>query len=332
MRRREFIAALGGAAVARPVIALGQQTPRAVPLIGALYPGEPSAPISRGFKDAFQQGLREDGYIEGQNIAIEHRYAKDSDEISKAANDLVGLGVDVIVAYGTPNALAVKRATSSIPIVGATMADPVADGLVASLSRPGGNLTGNTFIGPELGSKRLQLLRELVPGITRIAGLQHPGVYGERTMRNMLVETQESAKESGAEFQVFDAMGPNDFDAAFEAMVKARDGALMVFPSPMFYVNYRRLVDLAAAHQLPTMYVSKEFVQAGGLISYGADLPDLARLAAKYATKILKGAKPGDLPVEQPTKFELLINLKTAKALGLNVPQSLLARADEVIE
>jgi putative tryptophan/tyrosine transport system substrate-binding protein len=332
MRRRDLIAIVGGAAVAWPFVAHGQQATRTVPLVGALYPGEPSAPISVSFRDAFLQGLREDGYIEGQNIAIEHRYAKDSDEINKATNELVGLGVDVIVAYGTPNALAAKRATSSIPIVGVTMADPVADGLVASLSRPGGNLTGNTFIGPELGSKRFQLLRELVLGITRIAGLQHPGVYGERTMRNMLVETQESAKASGVEFQVFDAMGPNDFDAAFEAMVKARDGALMVFPSPMFYVNYRRLVDLAASHQLPTMYVSKEFVQAGGLMSYGADLPDLARLAAKYAAKILKGAKPGDLPVEQPTKFELIINLKTAKSLGLTVPQSLLARADEVIE
>jgi putative tryptophan/tyrosine transport system substrate-binding protein len=332
MRRRDLIAMLGGAAVALPVVAHGQQTPRTVPLVGALYIGEPSAPISVSLRDALQQGLREDGYIEGQNIAIEHRYAKDSDEISKATNELVGRGVDVIIVVGTPAALAVKRATTSIPIVGATMADPVADGLVASLSRPGGNLTGNTFLGPELGSKRFQLLRELVPGIARIAGLQHPGVYGERTMRNMLAETLESAKESGVEFQVFDVLGPNDFDAAFEAMVKARDGALMVFPSPMFYVNYRRLVGLAASHQLPTIFAAKEFVQAGGLISYGPDVPDLTRLAAKYVAKILKGAKPGDLPVEQPTRFELVINLKTASTLGLTVPQSLLARADEVIE
>jgi putative ABC transport system substrate-binding protein len=332
MRRREVIAMLGGAAAALPVVAHGQQTPRTVPLVGALYSGEPSAAISASLRDAFQQGLREDGYIEGQNIGIEQRYAKNSDEISKAAGELVGLRVDVIMAAGTPAALAVKHATSLIPIVGANMADPVADGLVASLSRPGGNVTGNTFLGPELGSKRLQLLRELVPGITRIAGLQHPGVYSERTMRNMLMEMQERARESGVEFQVFDAMGPNDFDAAFEAIVKAREGALLVFPSPMFYVNYRRLVELAASHQLPTMYVFKETVQAGGLISYGADIPDLTRLAAKYVAKILKGAKPGDLPVEQPTRFELVINLETAKALGLTVPQSILARADEVIE
>jgi putative tryptophan/tyrosine transport system substrate-binding protein len=222
VRRRDLIALLGGAAAALPVAAHGQQTPRTVPLVGALYPGEPSTPISVRSRDALQQGLREAGYIEGQNIAIEHRYAKDSDEATKAANELVGLGVEAIMAVGTPNALVVKRATSSIPIVGATMADPVADGLVASLSRPGGNLTGNTFLGPELGSKRFQLSRELVPGITRIAGLQHPGVYSERTMRNALLEVQERARESGVGFQVFDVMEPNDFDAAFEAMVKAR--------------------------------------------------------------------------------------------------------------
>jgi len=332
MRRRKFITLLGGAAVASPVVAHGQQTPRTVPLVGALYAGEPSAPISVSSRDAFLQGLREGGFIEGQNIAIEQRYARDSDEASKAANELVGLRVDVIMAVGTPNSLAMKRATNSIPIVGATMADPVADGLVASLSRPGGNLTGNTFLGPELGSKRFQLLRELVPGITRIAGLQHPGVYSERTMRNALLEVQESARESGVGFQVFDVMEPNDFDAAFEAMVKAREDALMLFTSPMFYVNSRRLVDLAASHQLPTMYVFREFVQAGGLISYGADILDLTRLAANYVAKILKGAKPDDLPVEQPTRFELFINLKTAKALGLTIPQSILARADELIE
>lgn len=332
MRRRGFIALLGGAAIGWPVVAHGQQTPKTVPLVGALWSGQASAPVTVSARDAFQRGLWENGYIEGQNIAIENRYPKDADEISKAANELIGLRVDVIMAGGTPAALAVKRATGSIPIVGVNMADPVADGLVASLSRPGGNVTGNTFIGPELGSKRLQLLRELVPGVTRIAGLQHPGVYGERTMKNMRMEMQERAKESGVEFQVFDAMGPDDFDTAFEAMVKAQEGALLVFPSPMFYGTYRRLVDLAASHQLPTMYVFKEAVQAGGLISYGADLPDLVRLAAKYVAKILKGAKPGDLPVEQPTKFELMINLKTANTVGLAVPPALLVSADRVIE
>jgi putative ABC transport system substrate-binding protein len=226
---------VGGAAAALPVVAHGQQTRGTVPLVGALWAGEPSAPMTVSVRDAFRQGLRDDGYIEGQTIAIEDRYyAGGSAEATKVADELVGLRVNVIVAGGTPAALAVKRATNAIPIVGVNMADPVSDGLAVSLSRPGGNVTGNTFLGPELGSKRLQLLRELVPGTTRIAGLQHPGVYGEHTMRNMLMEMQERSKESGVEFQVFDAMSPNDFDAAFEAMVKARAGALMVFPSPMF--------------------------------------------------------------------------------------------------
>jgi putative ABC transport system substrate-binding protein len=330
VRLRTLIALLGSAAVALPVVALGQQTPKTVPLIGALWVGEPSAPITASVTKAFRQGLREDGLIEGENIRIEHRYYIEG--TSKAADELVGLKADVIMALGTPATLAMKRATDSIPIVGVTMADPVADGLVASLSRPGGNVTGNTFIGPELGSKRLQLLRELVPGITRIAGLQHPGVYSERTMQTMLMDMNEGAKSSGGEFQVFDAARPDDFDAVFKAMVKAREGALIVLPSPMFYVNYRQLVDLAALYQLPTMYVASEFVRAGGLISYGADVPDLARRAAKYVAKILKGANAGDLPVEQPTKIDLLVNLKTAKALGLTVPQSILVRADEVIE
>jgi putative ABC transport system substrate-binding protein len=332
VRRREFIFVLSSAGVLLPDIAHGQQTPRSAPLIGTLWPGDPTGPITASLRAAFQQGLREDGYIEGQNVAFAERYPKDSDEITKAANELIGLRVDVIMAMGSQPAIAVRRATSLIPIVGAGMADPVADGLVASLSRPGGNLTGNTFIGPELGPKRLDLLLQLVPGITRIAGLQHPRVYSERTMQNMVRELRDRAKEIGVEFQVFDAVGPSEFDPVFDAIAKAQQDALIVFPSPMFYVNYRRLVDLAASHQLPTIYAFREAVQAGGLVSYGADLPDLARLAAKYVVKILKGAKPGDLPVEQPIKFELLINLKTAKALDLAVPPNLLAQADEVIE
>jgi putative tryptophan/tyrosine transport system substrate-binding protein len=332
MRRREFITLLGCAAAASPVVAYGQQTLRTMPLVGALYIGEPAASISVSTREAFEQGLRESGYIEDQNVTIEPRYAKDPDERDRAVNELIALRVDVLMTMGTPASLAAKRATSSIPIVAANMADPVADGLVASLSRPGGNLTGNTFLGPELSAKRLQLLRELVPGITRIAGLQHPGVYSERTMLNMLTDLQERAKEGGIEFEAYDARGPSDFDAAFEAMVKAREDALLVFPSPMFYVNYRRLIDLAAAHRLPTMWVFREAVQAGGLICYGADIPDLTRRAAIYVAKILRGAKPSDLPVEQPTRFDFIINLKTAKALGLAVPPALLVAADEVIE
>jgi putative ABC transport system substrate-binding protein len=332
MRRREFITLVGGAAIMWPLAARAQRSQRTVPLLGAIWPGNASAPISLRIREAFQRGLREDGYVEGQNIAIEHRFGEGLDEFRKAADELVHLDVDVIMAGGTPAILAARRATSAIPIVGGTMADPVADGLVASLARPGGNITGNTFIGPELGPKRLQLLKEVVPAATRIAALQHPGVYSERTMQNMRTEMEKTAKESGVELQVFTASSPDDFDAAFEAMVKAQAEALVIFPSPMFYVNYRRLVNLAAGQQLPTMYVFRDAVEAGGLMCYGADLADLWRLAAKYVAKILKGAKAGDLPVEQPTKFELVINLKTAKALGLTVPQSLLASADEVIE
>ncbi len=307
-----------------------QQAAGRVPRIGFLIQGEPSAPIVSGIREQFSRGLREEGYVEGQNITIEYRYG-DAGGLRNAANDLVRLNVDVIMAAGTAAALAAKQATNTIPIVGAVMADPVADGLVASLARPGGNITGNTFLAPELGPKRLQLLREVVPGVTRVAALQHPGVYGERTMRDMLKEMEARAKASGVELQVLGARGPDDFDNAFAAMAKARAGALIVFPSPMFYVNYRRLVDLAAKHRLPTMYVFREAVDAGGLMSYGANIPDLGPRAGKYVAKILNGAKPADLPVEQPTKFELVINLKTAKALGLTIPRSLLLRADEVI-
>jgi putative ABC transport system substrate-binding protein len=206
---------------------------------------------------------------------------------------------------------------------------PVEDGLVASLNRPGGNVTGNTFIGPVQGSKRLDFLSQLIPRINRVAGLRHPKVYSERTMQNMLSELEESSKQIGIEFQVFDAAGPNDFDAAFEAMAKSNQDAVIVFPSPMFYVNYKRLVDLPASRHLPTMYVFREAVEAGGLLSYGADIP---RLGAKYVARILKGARPSDLPVEQPTKYELLINLKTAKQLNISVPPMLLALANEVVE
>jgi putative ABC transport system substrate-binding protein len=212
------------------------------------------------------------------------------------------------------------------------MADPVADGLVASLARPGGNVTGNSFMGPELGLKRLQLLTEVVPSATRFAALQQPKVYSERTMQSMVSEIKEKARSLGFALQLFSASRAEEFEAAFDAMTEWRADALLTFPSPMFYVNYKRRVDLAAKHRMPTMYLAREEVEAGGLICYGAYIPDLSRLAARYIAKILQGAKPGDLPVEQPTKFELVINLKTAKALGLSVPPRLLARADEIIE
>ncbi len=333
MNRRAFIiGTLAGGLLAAPLAAEAQQAVRRVPRIGVLWQGDPSAPMVLSLTEAFRRGLREHGgYMEGQDIAIEYRYG-DLDGLRSAANDLVRLNVDVIVAGGTPAALAAKRATNTIPIVGGAMADPVADGLVASLARPGGNVTGNTFLAPELGPKRLQLLREVVPGVTRVTALQHPGVYGERTMRDMRNEMEARAKASGVELQVLGARGPDDFDNAFAAMAKARAGAIIIFPSPMFYANHRRLVDLAAKHRLPAMYVFREAVEAGGLMCYGANVPELLRRVATHVDKILKGAKPADLPVEQPTNFELVINLKTAKALGLTIPQSLLLRADELIQ
>jgi putative ABC transport system substrate-binding protein len=332
LRRREFVALLSGA-FAWPLAARAQRSQRPVPMVGAIWTGNASAPITMRIREAFQRGLRDEGYVEGRNITIEYRYGEGSpSEFRKAIEELVRLDADVIVAGGTPVALAAKQTTRTIPIVGLSMADPVADGLVVSLARPAGNITGNTFIGPELGPKRLQLLKEIVPAATRIAALQHPGVYGERTMQYMLAEIDEKARETGIELQVFSASAPEDFDAAFEAMVKARAEALTVLPSPMFYVNHRRLVELTASRGLPTIYVFREAVEAGGLIGYGADIADLSRRAAKYVVKIIEGAKPGNLPVEQPTKFELLINLKTANTLGLTIPQSLLFRADEVIE
>ncbi len=333
MDRRTFIGALAGGLLAAPLAADAQQAVRRVPRVGFLiWQGNPSTPIVLSLTEAFRRGLREHGgYVEGQDIAIEYRYG-DLDGLRSAANDLVRLNVDVIVAEGTSAALAAKRATNTIPIVGGAMADPVADGLVASLARPGGNVTGNTFLAPELGPKRLQLLREVVPGLTRVAALQHPGVYGERTMRDMLKEMEARAKASGVELQVLDARGPDDFANAFAVIAKAHTEAIIIFPSPMFYVNHRRLVDLAAKHRLPAMYVFREAVEAGGLMCYGANVSDLFRRAATHVDKILKGAKPADLPVEQPTKFELVINLKTAKALGLTIPPSLLQRADQVIE
>ena len=330
IERRAFISGITLGLFTAPLAAAAQQTGR-VPRVGFLFQGEPSTPSGLLLKDSFRRGLREEGYVEGHNIAIEYRHAE-LDGLPDAVSELVRLNVDVIMGAGTPAALAAQHATKTIPIVGANMADPLADGLVASLARPGANVTGNTFLGPELGAKRLQLLREVIPVIKRIAALQHPGVYSERTMRNMLMELKETARASGVELQVLSARGPDDFDGAFTAMAKARAGALIMLPSPMFYVNYRRVVDLAAQYRLPTIYVFREAVEVGGLMCYGANVPDLTRRAAKYVAKILKGAKPGDLPIEEPDTFELVINAKTAKALGLTIPPSLLHRADQLIE
>ena len=279
------------------------------------------------------EGLHELGYTEGQNVVFERRFGESNpDQLRQVAAELVDRRVDVIVAQSTTAARPAKQATSQIPIVAIGMADPVEDDLVASLARPGGNVTGTSFLGPELVSKRLQLLREVVPQLSRVAVLWHPRAYGERTMTGMLKEIERAAQTMGMQLQLVPAASPEDIAGALGAMTKERAAALSVFPSPMLFAEYSRIAGLAADNRLPTIYAAREGVDVGGLMSYGANLPDLSRQTAVYVDKILKGAKPADLPVQQPTKFELVINLQTAKTLGLEIPPTLLARADEVIE
>ena len=333
MKRREFITLIGGAAVAWPLGTLAQQRTK-TPRIGILGPGHAEGPdASRATLNAMIEGLHELGYTEGQNVVFERRFGESNpDQLRQVAAELVDRRVDVIVAQSTTAARPAKQATSQIPIVAIGMADPVEDDLVASLARPGGNVTGTSFLGPELVSKRLQLLREVVPQLSRVAVLWHPRAYGERTMTGMLKEIERAAQTMGMQLQLVPAASPEDIAGALGAMTKERAAALSVFPSPMLFAEYSRIAGLAADNRLPTIYAAREGVDVGGLMSYGANLPDLSRQTAVYVDKILKGAKPADLPVQQPTKFELVINLQTAKALGLEVPPSLLARADEVIE
>jgi putative ABC transport system substrate-binding protein len=283
--------------------------------------------------EAFRQGLRDLGYVEGRNVVIEDRDAEGKFErLPALAAELVALKVDVIVAPNTAAALAAQQATKTIPIVFAVAADPVTSGLVTSLARPGGNVTGSSILAPELVGKRLELLTQAVPGVSRVAVLWQPGGAGEGTEKDMLKGAEVAASALGVRLQFVEARGPADVDRAFSEMTRARAGALTVLPSAMFGSQRRRLVDLAAKNRLPAVYTSREFVDAGGLMAFGPNQADLYRGAATYVDKILKGAKPGDLPVEQPTTFELVINLKAAKAVGLTIPQSVLARADHIVE
>ncbi len=284
-------------------------------------------------REAFLQGLRDLGHVEGRNVVIEYRSAEGKPErLPALAAELVALKVDVIVATGTPASLAAKQATRTLPIVFAGVADPVGGGLVTSLARPGGNVTGLSLLAPELVGKGLELLKQAVPGVSRVAVLWQPGGSGERTEQDMLKAAEGAARALGVRLQFIEVRGPADFDQAFSDMTKARAGALTVLSSNMFLVEHRRLVTLAGKNRLPAVYPFREFVDAGGLMAYGAGVHDSVRRAATYVDKILKGTKPADLPVEQPTKFELVINLKTAKALGLTIPQSVLGRADEVLQ
>jgi ABC-type uncharacterized transport system substrate-binding protein len=315
-----------------PLAAEAQQAAK-IARIGYL---SPNLATSRHLREAFRQGLRDLGYVEGRNLVIEYRDAEGKVErLPALAAELVALKVDVIVTEGgnTVVPLAAKQATRTLPIVFATAADAVGSGLVTSLARPGGNVTGLDSLSTELVGKRLELLTQAVPGVGQVAVLWLPGVYGERTEKEMLTGAEVAARGLGVRLQFVEATrDPADFDRAFSDMTRARAGALTVLPSNMFRREHGRLLDLAARHRLPAVYPWRDFVDAGGLMSYGASLTDLSRRAATYVDKILKGAKPGDLPVEQPTKFELVINLKTARTLGLTIPPSVLSRADQIIE
>jgi len=285
-------------------------------------------------REAFLQGLRDLGYIERQNVLIEYRDAEAKPErLPALAAELAALKIDIIVTSGgTAAALAAKKASTTLPIVFIGVGDPVSDGLVASLARPGGNVTGFSLLGPELVGKSLDLLKQAVPGVSRVALLVKPDATPNDTMNQFRKEANVAAQALGMLLQIVAARSPADFERAFSEMSKARAGALAVIPTPVFGSAGQRLADLAKKNELPTVFLFRYYVDAGGLMSYGPDLVDQWRRAATHVDKILKGATPGDLPVEQPTKFELVINLKTAKALGLTIPQTLLLRADQVIE
>jgi len=326
MKRREFITLLGGAAAAWP-LAAGAQQP-AMTLIGVLATRGPR--VEPYLLVAFRQGLNEAGYVEGQNAAIEYRFAEGQyDRLAGLAADLVSRQVTVIAALGTPAAPAAKAATSTIPIVFTVGVDPVEAGLITSLSRPGGNLTGVTGLGVELLPKRLELLHELLPGATVVAALINPTTTAAETQSNDL---QVSARGLGLDLHLLSAGAERDFETAFAKLVQLRAGGLVISNDPFFISRSDQLAALALRHAVPTAFEFRAFVTAGGLMSYGSNLSDAYRLAGVYTGRILKGENPTDLPVQQSTKVELILNLKTARAFGLTVPTALLVRADEVIE
>ena len=328
--RRAFIGTLAGALITAPVAAEAQPAPK-VYRIGLLGGSPPTAAeASARLWEGFFQELRERGYVEGQNIRFEGRwYGERVERLPALAAELVRLKVDVIVAGATPAPEAAERATSTIPIVMASHPDPVGSGLAASLAKPGKNLTGLSSLSLELVGKQLQLLTEVVPGTSRVAVLSNPTVPSQALS---LREAEAAARSLKLQLQVLEARAPGDFASAFAAMTKDRAGGLLTLSGSVFFAERSRIVELAAQSRLPAIYVAKEYVEAGGLMAYGPSIRESWRRAATYVDKILKGAKPGDLPIEQPTKFDLIINLKTAKALGLTIPPLLLQRADEVIQ
>jgi putative tryptophan/tyrosine transport system substrate-binding protein len=310
-----------------PLAAEAQQAGK-VPRLGILWPY--SSSVASPFAEAFRQGLRDAGYVEGQNIVVEERWAEGNfDRLPSLAADLARRKVDIIVAASTPAVQAAKQATRTIPIVMTLVSDPVESGIVASLGRPGGNVTGLSLMHPELSGKRLALLKEVNPKISGVAVFWSSSTPAYPVI---LRETEAAARSLGMHLQTMKVRGPAGVDKAFTSIIRERISALVVLPDAMFRNQHRRIIDLAAKNRLPAMYWSRDLVDAGGLMAYGANIPDIHRQAAVFVDKILKGAKPNDLPIEQPAKLELVINLKTAKALGMTIPPSLLQRADRVVE
>jgi putative ABC transport system substrate-binding protein len=327
MDRRTFVGAVAGALLAAPLAANAQQTAKVfrIGILGNISLAEPEGARLWG---AFIQGLRDLGYVEGQNITIELRSSEGKYErLPDLAAELVRLKVDVIVVPADQNALAAEHATRAIPIV--MIGNPVGSGLVANLARPGGNITGLSVLAPEIVGKQLELLKELIPRVSSVTTLWNPTNPGHS---RALEEARIAARSLGIKLQISGARGPDEFEGAFAAMTRERVGAVLVLLDGMFLLHQSRIIDLAAKSRLPAMYSRRSDVTGGGLMAYAPSLPDIFRRAATYVDKILKGAKPDDLPIEQPTKFEFVINLKTAKALGLAIPQSVLLRADEVIQ
>jgi putative tryptophan/tyrosine transport system substrate-binding protein len=321
MRRRNFIALLGGAA-AWPLAARAQQGGARIPRIGIID----DAPIW----DHFRQGLHDLGYIEGRNIAIEYRSAEgDFDRLRQAARELASLPVNILVVYGSSATRAARQATSTIPIVMIGVGDPVRARFVTNLARPGGNVTGTTSLGPELVGKRIEILKECVPGLARVAFLWNPDNDSNLAFLEELIV---AVPALGLQLISVPMRTSEEYEGAFAAMMQRQPNAFVTQNDPLILQHIGQIIDFVAEHRLPAMYQAKENVEAGGLMAYGATLSDLFTRSAWYVHRILQGAKPADLPVEQPTKFELSINLKTAKALGIEVPPALLARADEVIE
>src|SRR3984893_5960977 len=327
MRRRDFIQGITAVSAAWPLAVRAQQS--GSPVIGFLSSASPDTYVSQ--LKAFREGLKENGYVEGQNVAIEYRWAQEQiAQLPGLASELVRRPVSVIAAGGSPaSAIAAKSVTTAIPIVFMNAADPVAVGLVASFNRRGGNVSGATLLSAELVAKRMGILRDLLPSVKKIAMLANPTRPGVEAQK---AQVQEAAQAIGLALHILDASSERDIDAAFEAVVRQQDGVLVVAPDALFLDRRVQIADLATRYRIPTMYELRNYVEAGGLISYGATALDLYRQGGSLTGQSLMGKKPADLPVLQPTKFELVINLKTAKALGIDVPVSMQMLADEVIE